>query len=365
MAQNDFKSFAVGAGANVISQAEWEALAALITGFQSGKASSAQINKAIRQASFIAAALAQYTSDKTGDDVLDDGDQAAFITKMAAAFGKDFQSLDATLTALAALTGAANKLAYFNGNDTAALTDLTAFARTILAQPDAASVNSALGISGRLKQIVTITSSGTYTPSSGTSLLVVEGVGGGGGGGGAGGVSSGASVGGGGGGGGYFLGTVSAPASSYSVTVGSGGTAGTSGSTAVVGGNGGATVFGSLFTAGGGSGGQSYATSQAGSQGGANGGASGSGTGGLINVGSDYGGYGMWPSSSIGFSGKGGNSKYGNGGAPGVVVSSSSQAGNAGTGYGTGGSGAWASGSGQTASGGVGKSGIIVVYEYY
>lgn len=66
MAQNDFKSFAVGAGANVTPQADWEALAALVTGFQSGKASSAQINKAIRQASFIAAALAQYTSDKTG-----------------------------------------------------------------------------------------------------------------------------------------------------------------------------------------------------------------------------------------------------------------------------------------------------------
>lgn len=145
MAQNDFKSFAVGAGANVTSQAEWEALAALVTGFQSGKASSAQINKAIRQASFIAAALAQYTSDKTGGDVLDDGDQAAFITKMAAAFGKDFQPLDATLTALAGLTGAANKLPYFNGIDTAALTDLTAFAREILAQTNADGVLSKLG----------------------------------------------------------------------------------------------------------------------------------------------------------------------------------------------------------------------------
>lgn len=146
MAQNDFKSFAVGAGANVTSQAEWEALAALVTGFQSGKASSAQINKAIRQASFIAAALAQYTSDKTGGDVLDDGDQAAFITKMTAAFGKDFQPLDATLTALAALTGAADKLPYFNGTDTVALTALTAFAREILAQTDAAGVLSKLGL---------------------------------------------------------------------------------------------------------------------------------------------------------------------------------------------------------------------------
>lgn len=140
MAQNDFKSFAVGAGANVTSQADWEALAALVTGFQSGKASSAQINKAIRQASFIAAALAQYTSDKTGGDVLDDGDQAAFITKMAAAFGKDFQPLDATLTALALLTGSADKLAYFNGDDTAALTALTAVGRDIIGKATVADV---------------------------------------------------------------------------------------------------------------------------------------------------------------------------------------------------------------------------------
>lgn len=154
MAQNDFKSFAVGAGANVTSQADWEALPALVTGFQSGKASSAQINKAIRQASFIAAALAQYTSDNTGDDVLDDGDQAAFITKMAAAFGKDFQPLDATLTALATLTGAADKLPYFNGDDTAALTVLTAFAREILAQTDAAGVLSKLGLGTAAKKDV-------------------------------------------------------------------------------------------------------------------------------------------------------------------------------------------------------------------
>lgn len=148
MAQNDFKSFAVGAGANVTSQAEWEALAALVTGFQSGKASSAQINKAIRQASFIAAALAQYTSDKTGGDVLDDGDQAAFITKMAAAFGKDFQPLDSTLTALATLTGAADKLAYFNGEDTAALTALTSVGRELIGKTSVADVLTYLGLGG-------------------------------------------------------------------------------------------------------------------------------------------------------------------------------------------------------------------------
>lgn len=154
MAQNDFKSFAVGAGANVTSQADWEAQPALITGFQSGKASSAQINKAIRQASFIAAALAQYTSDKTGGDVLDDGDQAAFITKMAAAFGKDFQPLDATLTALAALTGATDKLPYFNGADSAALTALTGVGRDIIGKATTDDVLTYLGLGDLVNALI-------------------------------------------------------------------------------------------------------------------------------------------------------------------------------------------------------------------
>lgn len=89
---NNFKPFATGAGANVMSQADWEALAALQTGFQSGKASSAQINKAIRQASFIAAALAQFVSEKSGQDVLDDGDLSGFVEKMTNGFAAEYLS---------------------------------------------------------------------------------------------------------------------------------------------------------------------------------------------------------------------------------------------------------------------------------
>ncbi|WP_420798161.1 gp53-like domain-containing protein [Enterobacter roggenkampii] len=146
MAKNDFKPFATAANANVMSQADWEGLPALLSGFTSGKAASAEVNKAIRQASFIAAALAQYTANKSGLDVLDDADLNGFITKMTTAFGKDFQALDATLTAIAGLATGANKLPYFSGVDQMATADLTSFARGLLGKTDAATAKAHLGV---------------------------------------------------------------------------------------------------------------------------------------------------------------------------------------------------------------------------
>ena len=146
MATNNFKPFATAANANVTAQADWESLPALLSGFTAGKASSAQVNKAIRQASFIAAALAQYTANKSGLDVLDDGDLNGFISKMGTAFGKDFQALDATLTALAGLATGANKLPYFTGTDKAAQTDLTSVGRDIIGKNTIADILTYLGL---------------------------------------------------------------------------------------------------------------------------------------------------------------------------------------------------------------------------
>lgn len=64
-----------------------------------------------------------------------------------AALPEKIQPLDATLTALAGLVGAANKLPYFNGADTAALTDLTSVGRDIIGKADVAAVLTYLGLS--------------------------------------------------------------------------------------------------------------------------------------------------------------------------------------------------------------------------
>lgn len=350
MAQNDFKSFAIGAGANVTSQADWEALAALVTGFQSGKASSAQINKAIRQASFIAAALAQYTSDKTGDDVLDDGDQAAFISKMAAAFGKDFQPLDDTLTALAALIGSADKLPYFNGADTAALTALTAVGRDIIGKTAIADVLSYLelvdsfGTVGRLINTQTITSSGTYTPTTGTKRIKVTLTGGGGGGGNAQATSlSQTAFGAGGGAGATAITTFNiTDITNFTVTIGAGGAAQNAG---------GSSTFNGV-TAGNGGAGSGNATPAN-----APGGSGGTASGGQTNIGGGFGSDGQL-GSYYSF-GNGGASYWGGGGRAG------SGGGIKATAYGSGGGGAYDTAlSGTTKAGGAGMSGVCIIEEY-
>lgn len=80
MATNNFKAFALDPNANVTSQADWEALPALLSGFTAGKASSAQVNKAIRQATTIAALVGQFIAN-SGVDALDNADVNGLVTK--------------------------------------------------------------------------------------------------------------------------------------------------------------------------------------------------------------------------------------------------------------------------------------------
>lgn len=98
MATNDFLVFAGAGGANVITQAQYVALLAETTGFQSGIASSAQANKVFRQASIMASMIGQFIADETGSNATDDGTiatlEANFILALQAV---TFVKLNATL----------------------------------------------------------------------------------------------------------------------------------------------------------------------------------------------------------------------------------------------------------------------------
>jgi hypothetical protein len=84
---NDFPPFAVDTGANVLTPSAWAALTALVAlGFQTGTASAAQVNTALRLAMFGTAAIAKIVSD-AGEDADDDGDVAAFASKILLALG--------------------------------------------------------------------------------------------------------------------------------------------------------------------------------------------------------------------------------------------------------------------------------------
>lgn len=354
MAINNFKPFALDPNANVTSQADWEALPALLSGFTAGKASSAQVNKAIRQASFIAAALAQYTANKSGLDVLDNGDLNGFITKMSAAFGKDFQALDATLSALAGLATGANKLPYFTGNDTAAQTDLTSVGRDIIGKNTIADILTYLGlvdsngIVGRLINTQVFTASGTYTPTTGTKKIRVTLTGGGGGASGCQGTNTSQTVSGAGGGaGGTAISTITSLSSSYTVTIGAGGSGSSSSASGTAGGN---STFGAL-TASGGSAGTLSAS------GATVGGAGGAASGGSINIVGGIGSDGQ--AVAFIFAGNGGASYWGGGGRAGALGGVAAIA------YGAGGGGAYdRTLSGTAYSGGAGKSGICIIEEF-
>lgn len=228
--------------------------------------------------------------------------------------------------------------------------------------------------SGSAVNIVTFTSTGTYTPSSGMTKCVIECWGGGGGGGGsaAGGIALG-----GGGAGSYSqtLSTAASIGSSKTVTIGTGGSGGAAtGSTSAT--AGGTTSVGSLCIANGGSG-RINSTSYGG-QPGASGGTA--GTGNVIAIPGEAGnGATYWwdtgdASQAVYNSGRGGSttigssaSSYGFGSTYSPTGTTISPAGANAVGYGAGGGGATTGISpyGTNNTGGNGGPGFVRITEYF
>ncbi|MFL9987235.1 hypothetical protein [Paraburkholderia sediminicola] len=86
MATNDFLPFAIGGGANVLTQAQYAALTSILSGgYQAGVAVSAQMNKTWRQSSIMSAVLAQFIVDQSGQNAVDDGTTATLEANLIAA----------------------------------------------------------------------------------------------------------------------------------------------------------------------------------------------------------------------------------------------------------------------------------------
>ncbi|EEY6087689.1 phage tail protein [Escherichia coli] len=264
------------------------------------------------------------------------------------------QPADATLTALAGLATAADKLPYFTGNDTASLTTLTNVGRNILDKASTQAVIQYLGLSdasgyvGRWLNTRVFTSSGTYTPTPGTKRIRVTITGGGGGGGGCKATSNNETFfGAGGGAGGTTISTMTLTENSYPVVIGAGGGGGVGAS---VGYKGGDSSFSSLIAPGGEGAGKPGITNTNG------------GYGGVPNIGDiriTGGDGGDGQSGNIGVSGEGGASYWGGGGRAGAGGGVSGKA------YGSGGGGAYDAGySGINMTGGKGAAGICIIEEF-
>ncbi|MGX5879400.1 hypothetical protein MJS38_04370, partial [Burkholderia gladioli] len=217
--QNDFLPFAVGPGANVLSQASYEVLAALASGFMTGTAQSAACNKVWRQSTVMAAVMAAFIVERTGQPVIDDGTTATILANL--------------LASTAAANGDATKLFQV---ETPAAGDNS---------NDAASTAFVQGFAGGRK--VVILSATNWTVPAGVTVIWITACGGGGGGAGSPNIPANNIVAGGGGGGAgdpvqrYQMAVT--PGQVLSCVPGAGGVAGAVGGT---GGNGSNTVIGSL-----------------------------------------------------------------------------------------------------------------------
>lgn len=315
---NNFKPFAVAANANVTEQADWETLPALSGGFSSGKASSAQVNKGLRQSTTIAALVGQFIAN-SGVDALDNGDVNGLVTKFSNAILKNLNLADSS------------------------------------------------GVIGRLVNVKTITTSGTYTPSAGVKFCIAEVQAGGGGGGSAATCASGQSAGGGGGSAGSYA-LIKFAAASKDVVIGSGGSGAPANASGASGSPGGSTSIAGVTVTGGGGGWSGPARStfpQGNNTSGRSGAATNTGTATILkDISGQAGQGGIVYGALNAFGGGGGNSPIGTGSGGGITTAPGGGAGSLGALYGAGGGGSAVVAGGASAAGGDGAQGVVIIWEY-
>lgn len=172
--------------------------ASAITNTPAGNVSSATVQDAINEldtekqpvdATLTALAGVTVAADKliyaTGSDtftttdltaaartVLDDASTSAMRTTLGLAIGTDVQAYDAELAALAGLTSAADKLPYFTGSGTAAVTDISATARTLIDDASTSAMRTTLGL-GDSATLNVGTTAGTVAAGDDSRLIAL------------------------------------------------------------------------------------------------------------------------------------------------------------------------------------------------
>lgn len=225
---------------------------------------------------------------------------------------------------------------------------------------DTSFVNWTKATSGGLLNVQTFNASGTYTPTPGTTSVVIEVQGGGGAGGGVPTAAGATTAGTGGGGGGYGRRRLTSGFSGAAVTIGVGGV-GVSGG---AGGAGNASSFGAFLTAAGGTGGTGANTATTNVTTSGISGSGGTVTSADVSRPGGQGGVGLI-GPSFALAGIGGSSFFSAGANYGSITSTSVLTGTAAqANTGGGGSGAAGFNNGVVAAGGNGGSGVVIVWEY-
>lgn len=114
--ENDFLTFSCASGANVLTQAAYAAAPATATGYVSGTASSAAVNKTLRQTSIMAAMIAQFIIDKAVQPVVDDGTTSTIETNFTAAILAVAETLNIPISQVTGLSSALANLLPLTGN---------------------------------------------------------------------------------------------------------------------------------------------------------------------------------------------------------------------------------------------------------